>query len=99
MVQLLDNGNYKYYYDYWVSECGEFKLTAEVTADGKLVSVSGAELRGDINADGEVNILDLIHLKNNLLDPEFYDFYSDMNSDSSVNSLDFIAEKKYLFEN
>ncbi len=99
MVQLLDNGNYKYYYDYWVSECGEFKLIAEVTADGKLVSVSGAELRGDINADGEVNILDLIHLKNNLLDPEFYDFYSDMNSDNSINSLDFIAEKKYLFEN
>ena len=98
-VEILDNGNYKYYYDYWVSECGEFKLAAEVTADGKLVSVSNAELRGDINTDGEVNILDLIHLKNNSLDPDFYDFYSDMNSDSSVNSLDFIAEKKYLFEN
>ena len=48
------------------------------------------ELEGDINSDGEVNILDVVDLVNIVLDNEEINDYSDINSDGVVNIIDII---------
>lgn len=52
----------------------------------------------DVNNDKTVNMLDLISLKNNLLNEAEYDRIADINSDGIVNLTDFVKFKKILFK-
>ena len=45
---------------------------------------------GDINDDGELNILDLVQIANLILD-NGYDALADINSDGNINILDIVA--------
>ncbi len=59
--------------------------------------VCGAIL-GDVNTDKEIDIRDLVEMKENLLDDSYtYDSLSDINIDGAVNADDMVALKKMLF--
>ena len=50
----------------------------------------GSSLNGDVNADGVVNILDVVLLVNMVLSDE-YDSTADLNNDGLVNVLDIVV--------
>ena len=52
---------------------------------------------GDINLDKHINIIDLILLKESLLEEAQYDKLADINEDSAMDSADFILLKKSVF--
>ena len=58
--------------------------------DFMLEAVSFNQLIGDINVDGEVNILDVVLLVNVILDGEYSENY-DINSDGEINVLDIVS--------
>ena len=54
---------------------------------------------GDVNLDGEVNILDLVRLKKNLINHDFkYTAAADIDANGFVNSADLICLRKILLE-
>ncbi len=97
-VTALENGNYKYVYDYWIEDFGYYTIVAEITSDGKIVSFSKLTEKYDINTDGEVDILDLVRLKKAALATEEVDTdFADLERDGSINGLDLAMLKKELF--
>lgn len=55
--------------------------------------------KGDVNVDGDVDILDLVFLKNLILGLESNRSNADVNGDGKVNAADLTALRKLLFEN
>jgi hypothetical protein len=53
---------------------------------------------GDSNLDKDLDILDLISLKNSVLENKEFDVVKDMNKDGFVNSVDFTALKKNVWD-
>ncbi|MBS6445223.1 MAG: endo-1,4-beta-xylanase [Ruminococcus sp.] len=52
---------------------------------------------GDINKDGNIDILDLITLKGNIFnDSSYYELSADINQDGSVSNIDLLNLKKYI---
>jgi len=95
----LENGNYKYILEYWFEELGYYTIVVEIAADGKLVSVSNAVEKGDINADGEIDVLDLVKLKKMSLEAENIETdFADIERDGEINSLDLAIVKKTVFD-
>ena len=54
------------------------------------VNISLNSLQGDVNADGVVNILDIVLLVNMVLSDEYY-ASADINSDGVINVLDVVV--------
>jgi len=54
---------------------------------------------GDINADAEVNVLDLVELKGILLNQPQYSYIYDMDADDILNAVDMSALRKMLIDN
>lgn len=94
----LENGNYKYIFEYWFDELGYYSIVVEMTADGVVESISNAIEKGDVNADGEIDVLDLVKLKKMSLDAENTDIdFADVERDGAINSLDLALAKKLIF--
>ena len=55
-------------------------------------------LLGDINADEDVNILDLVELKEILLEQPKYSYIYDMDADDNLNAVDMSVLRKMLFD-
>lgn len=73
---------------------GSVKITALFL--GLVMSLSGVSVlaegkKGDINADGTVNVLDLIHLKNHILNDASVKGDPDVNGDSAVSVQDIVS--------
>lgn len=52
---------------------------------------------GDINKDGNINLLDYVSLKNNFLkDTSYYEVSADINQDGIVSGVDLLTLKKYI---
>ena len=60
----------------------------------------GASL-GDVNGDGNINILDLVQISNLILDFEFpaYECAADFTQDGNVNILDLVQIANYILDN
>ena len=64
--------------------------------DGTYESVES--LTGDLNADNEINILDIISLANLILENEYLQI-ADLNEDYTLNILDIIIMANIILEN
>lgn len=53
-------------------------------------------LTGDVNRDGNVSVIDLLHLKKGLLGLEEATTLGDVNNDGSVNAVDLLQLKRFL---
>jgi len=51
---------------------------------------------GDANADGKINLKDIVRIKKNIAESKDYKFYADVNYDNAVNSLDLGLFSKYV---
>ena len=71
-------------------------VTIEVEIDGG--GEENDEVKGDVNNDGAVNVLDLLKLRKYLVESstEINEVNADMNSDGKINVLDLLALRKKL---
>lgn len=103
---------YKFVVEYTAAEGNTFdngleayvegkRLTSgvEVLENGKKLKITyefAISIKGDVNLDGFVDILDLIRLKKNLADPFYNESAADMNNDNSVDSIDLTLLRQML---
>ena len=85
-------------------EVGDYQISEEILIiNGQIADEDGGcTLQGDVNTDGNLNVLDVVLTVNNVLcldGGDCYDFCGDMNQDGILNVLDVVLLVNAVLDN